>query len=132
MYGPISDVIPSTSIFEMYPIGFMTIAQYLEKHGFSVRIINVALKMLRNKKYDVDRLIKRLNPLAFGIDLHWLPHAHGSLELAKEKKRKMVANQISRKTVSSLILPGFFRKEWIKETGKKRDQGKKTPSRVGM
>ncbi len=35
MYGPISDVVPSTPIFEMYPIGFMTIANYLKKHGCS-------------------------------------------------------------------------------------------------
>lgn len=87
MYGPISDVVPSTPIFEMYPLGFMTIAQYLKKHGYSVRIINVAVKMLRDKKFDVEKLIRDLNPLAFGIDLHWLVHAHGSLELAKVVKK---------------------------------------------
>lgn len=87
MYGPISDVVPSTPIFEMYPIGFMTLAKYLEKHGFSVRIINVAVKMLRNRSFNAERLIKKLNPLAFGIDLHWLAHAHGGLELAKLIKK---------------------------------------------
>ena len=87
MYGPISDVVPSTPIFEMYPIGFMTMAQYLKRHGYSVRIINVALKMLKNRQFDVERLIRRLNPLAFGIDLHWLVHAQGSLELAKIVKK---------------------------------------------
>ncbi len=87
MYGPISDVVPSTPIFEMYPIGFMTIANYLKKHGYSVRIINVALKMLKSRQFDVEKLIKSLTPLAFGIDLHWLPHAQGSLELAKIIKK---------------------------------------------
>jgi len=87
MYGPISDVVPSTPIFEMYPIGFMTIANYLKKHGYSVRIVNVALRMLKSRRFDVERLIKSLNPLAFGIDLHWLPHAQGSLELAKIIKK---------------------------------------------
>ena len=24
-----------------------------------------------------------MDPVAFGIDLHWLPHAHGSIEIAK-------------------------------------------------
>jgi len=27
-YGPISDVIPSSPVFEMYPVGFLTMAAY--------------------------------------------------------------------------------------------------------
>jgi len=83
LYGPVSDVVPSTQIFEMYPIGFLTMLDYLERHGHSVRIINVALKMLRSRRFDVEKLIKRLRPAAFGLDLHWLVHAQGSLELAR-------------------------------------------------
>lgn len=87
LYGPISDVVPSTPIFEMYPIGFMTISNYLKSSGYSVRIINVALRMLKSKRFDVEKLIKSLHPLAFGLDLHWLCHAQGSLELAKIIKK---------------------------------------------
>ncbi len=87
LFGPVSDVIPSTQIFEMYPIGFMTLMGYLQHHGYSVRIINVALKMLRNPRLDVEKLIRKLKPRAFGIDLHWMVHAHGSLELAEVVKR---------------------------------------------
>lgn len=87
MFGPISDVVPSTHIFEMYPIGFMTMLGYLEKHGYSVRIINVALKMLKSRRLNVEKLIKSLHPLAFGIDLHWLPHVQGSLALAEIIKK---------------------------------------------
>lgn len=87
IYGPVSDVVPSTPIFEMYPIGFMTIANYLKSSGYSVRIINVALRMLKSRRFDVERLIKSLDPLIFGLDLHWLCHAQGSLELAKIAKK---------------------------------------------
>jgi len=87
MYGPVSDVVPSTQIFEMYPIGFMTILEYLERHGYSVRIINVALRMLRSRRFDVEKLIRSLNTAAFGLDLHWLVHAQGGLELAKIIKK---------------------------------------------
>ena len=83
MFGPISDVVPSTAIFEMYPFGFTTMAEYLTRHGFRVRIINVALGMLKSPAYDPERHIQGLRPRAFGIDLHWLPHAQGSLEVAK-------------------------------------------------
>jgi B12-binding domain/radical SAM domain protein len=87
MYGPISDVIPSTPLFEMYPIGFVSIAAYLEKNGVATRIVNIANRMLTEPRFDVERFLSKLSPLAFGIDLHWLPHAHGSLELAQVIKQ---------------------------------------------
>ncbi len=87
-YGPVSDVVPSSSIFEIYPIGFLTMSDYLDRHGLSGRIVNIALKMLRDKAFDPDRFIARLAPpTAFGIDLHWLPHVDGSLSLAELVKR---------------------------------------------
>lgn len=87
LYGPISDLVPSTPIFEMYPIGFTTLAEYLERHGFRTRIVNLAVRMLRDRGFDAEALIASLDPLAFGIDLHWLPHAQGALEVAKIVKR---------------------------------------------
>jgi B12-binding domain/radical SAM domain protein len=83
MFGPISDVIPSTAVFEMYPVGFSAISEYLGEHGFKVRIINLAFQMLDDQLFDPERLLKKLSPVAFGIDLHWLPHAQGSLEVAR-------------------------------------------------
>lgn len=93
LYGPISDVIPSTPIFEMYPIGFVSLLGYLEKHGYNVRIINVAVKMLRNSRYEVEQEIEKLNPQLFGIDLHWLVHAQGSVELARIVKKNILIFQ---------------------------------------
>jgi B12-binding domain/radical SAM domain protein len=87
IHGPISDVVPSTPIFEMYPIGFASLSEYLERHGLKVRIINVALKMLKNEKFDVERLILKNKPVAFGIDLHWMAHAQGALAFAEIIKR---------------------------------------------
>jgi len=83
-YGPVSDVVPSSSIFEIYPIGFLTMSDYLNRYGLSVRIVNIALKMLRDRDFDPAQFIARLSPpAAFGIDLHWLPHVDGSLSLAE-------------------------------------------------
>jgi B12-binding domain/radical SAM domain protein len=67
----------------MYPIGFAVLCDYLERYGFSTRIFNLAVRMLRSDAFDVERAISRLDSRAFGIDLHWLPHAQGSLEIAK-------------------------------------------------
>jgi B12-binding domain/radical SAM domain protein len=87
VYGPISDVIPSTPLFEMYPIGFISIAAYLEKSGVPTRVVNVANRMLTERGFNVERFLSKLHPVAFGIDLHWLPHAQGSLELARVVKK---------------------------------------------
>ncbi|MEM4264864.1 MAG: TIGR04190 family B12-binding domain/radical SAM domain protein [Thermoplasmata archaeon] len=83
LYGPMADLIPSTPVFEMYPIGFTTIASLLAKNGYRVRVLNLATHMLADERYDADRAISRIESEVFGIDLHWLPHAHGSLEVAK-------------------------------------------------
>ena len=87
MYGPVSDMVPSTPVFEMYPVGFTTMAEYLERHGLRARIVNLAIRMLDDQRFDAEKYIKKLDSLAYGIDLHWLSHAHGSIEIAKLVKR---------------------------------------------
>ncbi len=87
MFGPMSDLVPSTPIFEMYPIGFLTMANYLSRRGLSVRIVNLAHLMYSDKKFDAEKYIRKLRPAAFGIDLHWLPHCQGSIEIAKIIKK---------------------------------------------
>lgn len=87
LYGPVSDLVPSTPVFEMYPIGFTTMAEYLERHGLRTRIINLAVRMLDDLAFEPEEYIAKLDSLVFGIDLHWLPHAHGSIEVARIVKR---------------------------------------------
>ncbi|MBQ6547756.1 MAG: TIGR04190 family B12-binding domain/radical SAM domain protein [Candidatus Methanomethylophilaceae archaeon] len=86
-YGPVSDVVPSSPVFEMYPIGFMTMSTHLEKAGFRTRIVNLAVQMLQSNKFDVERCIKGLKAKVYAIDLHWMPHCHGSVEIAKIVKK---------------------------------------------
>lgn len=86
-YGPVSDVVPSSPVFEMYPLGFMTMSSHLEEAGFRTRIVNLAVQMLQNDKFDVEKRIRSLDADVYAIDLHWLPHAHGSLEIAKIVKK---------------------------------------------
>ncbi len=83
LQGPLADVIPSTDEFEMYPIGLTSIASYLEANNYNIRIVNLALRMLRNPEFDVAAHIAGLDSGLFGIDLHWLPHANGALGIAQ-------------------------------------------------
>ncbi len=87
LYGPVSDLIPSSPVFEMYPIGFASIAEYLGRAGYQVRIVNLAVRMLNDKNFNAEAMIKRLRSPVFGIDLHWLVHAHGAIEVARIVKR---------------------------------------------
>lgn len=87
MYGPVSDMVPSTPIFEMYPLGLTTLCEYLERHGLRARIYNLASMMLNKKNFDVEKNLAKLDSRMFGIDLHWMPHCHGSVEVAKILKR---------------------------------------------
>lgn len=85
---PIADLVPSSAIFEMFPIGFSFLGDYLERYGFRVRVANLAVRMLEEPRFDAERFIARTRPGAFGIGFHWLPHAQGALEIARICKRR--------------------------------------------
>ncbi len=87
LWGPISDLVPSTPVFDMYPLGFATMLAHLQARGFRVRIVNLAARMVRSGAFDPDRLIRQVDARAYAVDLHWLPHAHGALEVARRVKR---------------------------------------------
>ncbi len=85
--GPVADAIPSTDQFEMYPAGMTSIASYLGKNHYNVRMVNLAYRMLKDPSYDVERRLARLDSTVFGVDLHGLPHANGALGVAELTKR---------------------------------------------
>lgn len=87
LYGPVSDLVPPSPVFELYPIGFASLAEYLERAGHHVRIVNLAVRMLKDKNFDAEAFIKRLKSPVFGIDLHWMVHSHGAIEIARVVKR---------------------------------------------
>lgn len=86
LWGPISDLVPSTPVFDMYPIGFATLMAHLQREGYRVRIANLAARMVRSARFRPEKLLHSVETRAFGIDLHWLPHAHGALEVARLAK----------------------------------------------
>ena len=85
--GPIADVIPSTDQFEMYPIGMTSIAAYLARNNYRVRIVNLGRRMVADPRFDAEGHLGRLRSRVFGIDLHWLAHAQGALAGARVIRR---------------------------------------------
>jgi B12-binding domain/radical SAM domain protein len=85
--GPLADAVPSTAMFEMYPVGLTSIAAFLERNHYNVEIVNLAYRMLQDPRFDVADHLRRMSAPVFGIDLHWLPHVQGALgviELVKQ------------------------------------------------
>lgn len=76
-----------TPIFEMHPLGFLSIKSFLAERGLDVKIVNVASLMLKHPTLDVEKLFAHLDAPIFGIDLHWLPHCQGSIEVAGVLKK---------------------------------------------
>ena len=87
MMGPVADAVPSTDEFEMYPVGMTSIATYLGRNHYNVRIVNLAYRMLRDPSFDVVERLRGMRSTVFGIDLHWLPHAQGALAVGELVKR---------------------------------------------
>lgn len=83
LYGPIADFAPAPYVFEIYPLGYGSLTAHLEPAGYRVHIMNLARHMLDDPKFDAERAIASLNPMAFGIDFHWLAHAQGALAVAQ-------------------------------------------------
>ena len=91
LYGPVSDMVPSSTVFEMYPLGFLTIASFLHDRGLKVRIVNLALRMMNSRRFDVPRFLARQKPKAVGIDLHCFSaaHAHGAWKWPGESPKEL-------------------------------------------
>jgi radical SAM superfamily enzyme YgiQ (UPF0313 family) len=85
--GPLADAVPSTAMFEMYPVGLTSIAAFLERNHYNVEIVNLAYRMLQDARFDVAEHLRRMSTPVFGIDLHWLPHAQGALSITELVKR---------------------------------------------
>lgn len=79
--------VPSTPAAENYPLGFLSIANYLERGGFAVGIRNLALINSFFPRMRPERFLGFLRARAFGIDLHWATNTDGALELARTLKR---------------------------------------------
>lgn len=75
--------VPITPLYEYFPIGFKMLHRYLTARGYDVTIINLCTVLLRYPSIDLRTLIEALDVRLLGIDLHWMVHVQGSLEVAK-------------------------------------------------
>jgi len=77
-----SDSVHVSPVFEMPPVGLLAIRQDLARRDYAVELYNLAARMLRDEAFDVPGFLKQVRAPLFGVDLHWMAHCHGALELA--------------------------------------------------
>ncbi len=80
--------VPITPLYEYFPMGFRSLRSSLREAGHEVRILNLATLLLRYPFLDLDPLLDRLETPLIGMDLHWMVHVQGVLELARRIRRR--------------------------------------------
>lgn len=101
-----SSTVHVSSVFEMPPVGIIAIKQHMERCGLTVEYFNVAAQMLRVPDFDVEGFLEKVPADYVGIDLHWLAHAHGSVELARVYKE---IHPKSKTIIGGIASSYFFR-----------------------
>lgn len=82
-YLSTSGDVPITPLYEYFPVGFKSLQRYLGERDFDVKIVNLSTVLLKYPKLDIEAFIKAIDAKLIGIDLHWMVHVQGSLQIAK-------------------------------------------------
>ena len=82
--GPIDETVSgSSSQFIIFPVGLLSLAEYVERKGYRVKIINLGELMLSDPSFNVEHFIKKTEADVYGVDLHWCVHSQGAMEIAR-------------------------------------------------
>jgi B12-binding domain/radical SAM domain protein len=69
--------------FTKVPIGMLSIADYLDRHGYKVIIDNLGDRMVESPSFDVVQHLRNLDAAVFAIGLHFQHHSQGAIEIAR-------------------------------------------------
>jgi len=74
--------------FQVMPIGAVALANLLREEGFGVTGLNYAMELDLDPRFDLMAWLgSRPSPLLVLLDLHWLEHSFGTLEVAGACKK---------------------------------------------
>lgn len=69
--------------FTKPPIGMLSIADYLDRHGYRVIIDNLGDRMVHVPDFDVQEHLKNRSTPIFAIGLHFQQHCQGAIDIAR-------------------------------------------------
>ncbi len=79
--------VPITPLYEYFPMGFKTLKRYLGSKGHDIKILNLSSLLLKYPTIDLETILKKIDVKVIGIDLHWMIHVQGSIEIAALMKK---------------------------------------------
>ncbi|MBS7619985.1 cobalamin-dependent protein [Candidatus Bathyarchaeota archaeon] len=68
------------------PLGTLALADFLDRHGYSTRIIHTGIEQLQNRSFKIEDIFKEYSPTVVGIDLHWFVHSYDAVRIAETVK----------------------------------------------
>ena len=68
------------------PIGLMGLADNVSKSGYTTQIIHLGVELIKNKKIDLEQIIKTYNPTFIGLDLHWHFQSYDVIQISQKIK----------------------------------------------
>ncbi|MBD3197214.1 MAG: hypothetical protein GF317_19325 [Candidatus Lokiarchaeota archaeon] len=81
------DNMKKRSSFLLMPMGLFSMADLLDRNGYNSKIVNYSLEKTLHPKFSILKFIKKDHPKVIGVDLHWVQHSAGALDLLKIIKR---------------------------------------------
>lgn len=81
-----SGSVPTTPLYDYFPLGFKSLQYYLTERGHRVTLLNLGTLLLRYPQLDFAAVAAALDICLLGIDLHWMIHAQGGLAVARSFK----------------------------------------------
>jgi radical SAM superfamily enzyme YgiQ (UPF0313 family) len=69
--------------FNKVPIGLLSLAEYLDRHGYKVVVDNLCDRMVGSAAFNAEKHLKSLSARVFAVGLHFQQHAPGAIEVAR-------------------------------------------------
>jgi len=69
--------------FNKVPVGMLSIADYLDRHGYRVVVDNICDRMLTIPGFDVEQHLREYSASVFAVGLNFQQHAPGALAMAR-------------------------------------------------
>ena len=80
--GPMAPTVEQAQ-FNKVPIGLLSLAEYLDRHGYRVIVDNLCDRMVASPSFSAEKHLKSLSARVFAVGLHFQQHAPGALEVAR-------------------------------------------------
>ncbi|MCL5292654.1 MAG: B12-binding domain-containing radical SAM protein [Actinobacteria bacterium] len=107
--GLFAESVDGSGHFTRFPLGFISLSNYLSERGWECRILNLAARLARSGYDRAVADLKQLDAEVVGIGIHWLVHAPGALAAAQIIKQKRPET----KTIVGGFTASYFHEELI-------------------